>query len=117
MRGQEIPHIAVGLIFTDYHESAKNKGRKHNLIKKRGRRAKLPKNPSSLVTEQIPDRLAVDVESLANRINSKRLQRGLSFTGLGRLLGVDRTTVRDWEGGETTPQLSNLKRIFEWLDE
>lgn len=113
-RGQDIPNIAVGVVF---HESPAYIDRKDKSIKKRSRIAKSSKTPSSIVVEQIPEELVVDVESLGNRIRGKRLERGLSLSRLGRLLSVDRTTVREWEAGKVAPRPYNLKRILKWLDE
>ena len=117
VRGRDIPNITVGVVCTDYHESAANKDHKDKPITKQGRRSNSPKNHSSLVVEQIGDNLAVNVENLGKRIRDKRVECSLSLTRLGRLLSVDRTTVREWEAGKATPRSSNLKRILEWLDE
>ena len=105
-RAQDIPNITVGVVFTDYHESAANKDRKNRPITKRGRRAKSSQNPSSLTVEQIPDKLTVNIENLGKRIRGKRLESGISLTRLGRFLSVDRTTVR--EGGRQSDSPGHL---------
>ena len=59
----------------------------------------------------------LDVGNLGNRIRERRLERSLSLTRLGQLLGVDKTTVRSWETGRSTPRQANAIRIMEWLAE
>ena len=83
MRGQDIPNITVGVVFTDYHESATNKDHKDKPITKQGRRVNSSKSRSILVVEQIGDKLAVNVENLGKRIGDKRVECSLSLTRLG----------------------------------
>ena len=57
----------------------------------------------------------VPSKTIGDRIKSYRKEHGLSQRKLARLLGVDQTTIRDWESGKHKPIKKLLKRISEIL--
>lgn len=60
--------------------------------------------------------------SLSARITAARQKKGLSQEALGKVLGVSRAAVAQWEGGQTVPAAERLIDLadklsvrFEWL--
>jgi transcriptional regulator with XRE-family HTH domain len=60
--------------------------------------------------------------SLSARITAARQKKGLSQEALGKMLGVSRAAVAQWEGGQTVPAAERLIDLadklnvrFEWL--
>lgn len=60
--------------------------------------------------------------SLSVRITAARQRKGLSQEALGKVLGVSRAAVAQWEGGQTVPAAERLIDLadklavrFEWL--
>lgn len=60
--------------------------------------------------------------SLSARITAARQKQGLSQEALGKVLGVSRAAVAQWEGGQTVPAAERLIDLadklcvrFEWL--
>lgn len=60
--------------------------------------------------------------SLSARITTARQKKGLSQEALGKVLGVSRAAVAQWEGGQTVPAAERLIDLadklgvrFEWL--
>jgi transcriptional regulator with XRE-family HTH domain len=54
-------------------------------------------------------------QTLADHLKRKRLKLGLSQKELGKLLGADRTTIRNWERWRTSPALNYIPKIIEFL--
>ena len=54
---------------------------------------------------------------LSQRLRNNRLELGLTQLEFGRLLGVGRETIVNWEGGKRTPADSFLERVREILGE
>jgi DNA-binding XRE family transcriptional regulator len=50
-------------------------------------------------------------ESLAGRIKKYRYIRGLTQKQMGKKVGVNGSTICDWENGQTTPKGKYLKRL------
>lgn len=46
----------------------------------------------------------IDISTLGGRIKSYRIQHGLSYKKMGKLLGVDASTVGAWEKGISKPK-------------
>ena len=60
--------------------------------------------------------------SLSARITTARQRKGLSQEALGKVLGISRAAVAQWEGGQTVPAAERLIDLadklnvrFEWL--
>ena len=60
--------------------------------------------------------------SLSARITAARQKKGLSQEALGKVLGISRAAVAQWEGGQTVPAAERLIDLadklgvrFEWL--
>ena len=53
--------------------------------------------------------------NMGERIKNLRESRGLSQEGLGKILGVDRTTIVKWETGASRPTRS-LKRLAHYFN-
>lgn len=53
--------------------------------------------------------------NMGERIRNLRESRGLSQDGLGKILGVDRTTIVKWETGASRPTRS-LKRLAHYFN-
>jgi transcriptional regulator with XRE-family HTH domain len=54
--------------------------------------------------------------SIGDKIRAKRLARGLSQRGLGRLLNVSNSAVSQWESGEIVPELPRRIDLSRELD-
>ena len=57
----------------------------------------------------------IDTSTLGGKIKEYRFRKGLSQKNLGKELGVDGTTVSDWENCVTKPQGEYLKNLLELL--
>jgi len=64
-----------------------------------------------------PDRRArpAVLNSLGEHIRQRRLDLGLQKKQLARQLGVDETTIHNWEGKGVVPALRLMPRIIEFL--
>ncbi len=51
--------------------------------------------------------------SIGEKLRAARRARGLSQEALARLLGIDPTTVRDWEAGTVVRPFPRIARLFE----
>ncbi|MHB8843036.1 MAG: helix-turn-helix transcriptional regulator [Candidatus Aquicultor sp.] len=51
-------------------------------------------------------------ETMGDRVRAYRYKHGLSQRRLAELLGIDKTTVRDWERNKHSPSKKLLRRIF-----
>ena len=56
-----------------------------------------------------------ETKTLCGRIKNYRHVHGLSHKKLGKMLGVDATTVGAWEANESPPERPNLERLNELL--
>lgn len=54
--------------------------------------------------------------TLGDRIREKRKAKGMTLQQLGNVFGITRSSVSDWERGETRPGSSKLVRLAEVLD-
>jgi len=62
--------------------------------------------------------LPSDLRTLRGRVKEYRLTHGLSHKELGRILGVNASTVGSWESGEFEPvetTLEKLKTLFKGI--
>ena len=59
----------------------------------------------------------IDESTLGGRIYEYRLYNGLSYAGMGRLLGVDATTIAGWKRNEHFSYGERLKKLNELLRE
>lgn len=50
------------------------------------------------------------------KIKEMRIKRGLTQKQLAELLGVKQQNVSDWERGERSPSVKNLKKLSEILN-
>lgn len=50
-----------------------------------------------------------------NNIKHLRELRGMTQDQLSRIVGVDRVTIANWEGGKTEPKLSQAVKLAEAL--
>lgn len=57
----------------------------------------------------------IDTSTLGGKLNEYRFRNGLSQKNLGKLLGVDGTTICDWERGITKPKGEYLNKLQELL--
>lgn len=57
----------------------------------------------------------IDTSSLGGRIKAYRYEHGLSHKKLGKLLGVDASTVASWELGEFKPHDKYTKKLEKLL--
>ena len=57
----------------------------------------------------------VKSKSLGGRIKNYRLLHGLSHKKLGKILGVDASTVGSWENGKFIPEQPTINRLEELL--
>ena len=87
------------------------------------RNAAIP-SPSNLgriskwLAEDVPERPDTQqAEDFAQRIREKRREWGMNLTELAKYLGVDRTTVREWENGFHLPTCANVRRLRLWFVE
>jgi transcriptional regulator with XRE-family HTH domain len=55
----------------------------------------------------------IDTSTLGDKLNEYRLKNGLSQKKVGKLLGVDESTICGWEGNENTPLEKHLKKLLE----
>jgi transcriptional regulator with XRE-family HTH domain len=53
---------------------------------------------------------------LGKKIKAIRKKRGLTQKQLAELLGVKQQNVSDWERGERSPSVKNLKKLSEILN-
>ena len=60
--------------------------------------------------------LPFETESLGGRINKFRFENGLSHKKLGKMMGVDATTIGAWETNKHVPNNAKLKRLEELLN-
>ena len=75
--------------------------------------AKPPSDP----LESPPVTKPSTVENIGKLIRGKREEWEISKTELGSHLGVERGTIASWENDEFVPNVTNLNRIQEWLEE
>lgn len=52
---------------------------------------------------------------LPERIKSARQRAGLSQSEIAREIGLNQSSVSDWERGETAPSLANLTKLARLL--
>ena len=48
---------------------------------------------------------------IAESIRSARIASGLTQSAVARELGVDQSSISDWERGEATPKVTNVIRL------
>lgn len=53
--------------------------------------------------------------TIGERIRERREALGLSMTALGKLCGVSRAAVHQWEAGDTSPKRATLPKVAEAL--
>jgi DNA-binding transcriptional regulator YiaG len=53
----------------------------------------------------------VDISTFGGRIRQYRYEHGLSHKALGKLFGVDASTIGSWESGESNPNFEALEKI------
>ncbi len=55
--------------------------------------------------------LEFDETNLSGRLKAYRFENGLSNRDLGKLIGVDGSTVLDWENGKSVPQTKQIAKL------
>ena len=70
------------------------------------------------LTDPVPaGRMREPVNSdLGERIKTKRVMLGISQAELGRRLGVDKKSIREWESGRRAPSRTYAQTLDEWLN-
>ena len=53
---------------------------------------------------------------MGKKIKAMRIKRGLTQKQLAELLGVKQQNISDWERGERSPSVKNLKKMAEILN-
>ena len=53
---------------------------------------------------------------MGKKIKAMRIKRGLTQKQLAELLGVKQQNVSDWERGERSPSVKNLKKLAQILN-
>ncbi len=61
--------------------------------------------------------LSIDTSTLGGRIKLHRYQQGLNHEDMGKLLGVDGTTVGGWERNEHVPHPKLLRVLNKYLNQ
>ena len=54
---------------------------------------------------------------LGERIQAKRMKLGISQTELGKRLGIDKKSIRNWEYGRRAPSKTYAQTLIAWLNE
>ena len=54
---------------------------------------------------------------LGERIQAKRMMLGISQSELGKRLGIDKKSIREWEYGWRAPSKTYAQTLIEWLNE
>ena len=60
--------------------------------------------------------IEVDVSTVGGRIKEYRMRHGLSHKKMGKLLGVDASTVGTWENNSSRPQERTQKLLIKIID-
>lgn len=62
-----------------------------------------------------PSKIPQILKTLGDHIRKPRLERGLLQKDVARYLGVDETTVYNWERNGTEPRLKYIPKVIEFL--
>lgn len=62
-----------------------------------------------------PFEAEMDTETLHGKLKWHRTRLGLSYRNLGKILGVDGSTIARWEERSLPIQPSNLNKLESWL--
>lgn len=63
-----------------------------------------------------PRRYPTQLSTIGDHIRARRVDLGLTLKAVGRQLGVDSTTVTNWEKGRTTtPDLRVMPKVIDFL--
>ncbi|MDP2886817.1 MAG: helix-turn-helix transcriptional regulator [Ignavibacteria bacterium] len=71
---------------------------------------------SITLTAQKPAKPPTILNTIGDHIKRRRLELGLFQKDVAQILGVDESTVTNWEKNRTTPMLWALPKIIEFLD-
>lgn len=67
-------------------------------------------------TKPRPSTYPASLSTIGDHIRARRLDRGLTQLEAGRLIGVDESTVWNWERGLTAPNLHAMPGVVRFLD-
>ena len=70
---------------------------------------------SITLTAQKPTKLPTILNTVGDHIKKRRLELGLYQAQVAGLLGVDESTVTNWEKNRTSPTLRSMPTIIEFL--
>jgi transcriptional regulator with XRE-family HTH domain len=70
---------------------------------------------SITLTAQKPTKLATVLNILGDHIKRRRLELGLYQRQVAQIIGVDESTVTNWEKNRTNPTLRVMPKIIEFL--
>ena len=62
-----------------------------------------------------PFEMEINLETLNGKLKWHRTRLGLSYRNLGKILGVDGSTIAEWEIGLRPIHPTNLKKLKAWL--
>jgi transcriptional regulator with XRE-family HTH domain len=70
---------------------------------------------SITLTAQKPAKLPTILNTIVDHIKKRRLELGLFQAQVASILGVDESTVTNWEKNRTSPTLRSMPKIIDFL--